>query len=161
VESYRSLKKFIDLSQDDYKEDLMNILFPVFVHVFLGMVRNKFLAEARQFFHEEKGQFVSLNRERVNELEQVDQVSSLSSPDVAKYLNNKFQVKMSRYAQELLKDNVKQNHHIIVMQILNQHITFETANEKNVLALKGIQSYLVSDDVSEINKEELQLSMLP
>lgn len=62
---------------------------------------------------------------------------------------------MSRYAQELLKNNVKQNHHIIIMQILNQHIAFETSGEKSILALKGIQSYLISDDVSEINKEEL------
>ncbi len=47
VESYRSLKKYIDMSLDQYKEDLQSILFPIFVHLFLKMIQSKFYEEAK------------------------------------------------------------------------------------------------------------------
>lgn len=54
------------------------------------------------FFKEERGQFMMYQRDRIMELEQVDSVVKLSLPEISKYLNNKFQVKMSIYAWQLL-----------------------------------------------------------
>jgi len=38
IESFKLLKKYIDQSLDQYKEDLINVLFPIFTHLFLNMI---------------------------------------------------------------------------------------------------------------------------
>jgi transcription initiation factor TFIID subunit 5 len=51
------LKKFIDESLDIYNDELQSVLFPIFTELFLGMVKGRFLKEARKFFADEKYQF--------------------------------------------------------------------------------------------------------
>jgi ketopantoate hydroxymethyltransferase len=57
VESFKLLKKFIDESLDQYKEELQSVMFPMFTELFLGMVKGGFVKEARKFFSEERYQF--------------------------------------------------------------------------------------------------------
>lgn len=42
TDSFELLKKYIDQSLDQYKEDLQNIIFPVFTLLFLNMMRKKY-----------------------------------------------------------------------------------------------------------------------
>ena len=57
TESFKLLKKFIDESLDIYNDELQSVLFPIFTELFLGMVKGKFLKEARKFFADERYQF--------------------------------------------------------------------------------------------------------
>jgi transcription initiation factor TFIID subunit 5 len=124
IESFKLLKKFIDESLDLYKEELQSILFPIFTELFLGMVKGRFLKEARIFFSEEKYQFQYSNKEDLNYLEQVDDVNKLAIPDIAKFISNKFQVKVSLYAFQLLFHFVKLNQLILLLEILNTNVNF-------------------------------------
>ena len=90
----------------------------------------------------------------------MDNVSKLSIPEVAKYLNNKFIIKMSVYAFQLLQHFVKLNQFILIMQILNQNVEFQLSGEKNLVDSR-VQSVLVSDSCQEINKHDLILGKLP
>jgi transcription initiation factor TFIID subunit 5 len=47
TESFRLLKKYIEESLDQYKEELQQVLFPMFVHLFLQMVHAGHLTQAR------------------------------------------------------------------------------------------------------------------
>ncbi|CDW89409.1 transcription initiation factor tfiid subunit 5-like [Stylonychia lemnae] len=161
TESFKLLKKYIDQSLDQYKEDLMNVLFPIFSHLFLNMIQAQYYEQAKHFFNEEKGQFMMKQSEELNILEQVDSVAKLSIPEVQNFLNNKFLVKMSVYASQLLMHYVKLNQFILIMQILNQNVTFQLSGEKTIVDLNGLTSYLISDSVQEINKTELLLGKLP
>lgn len=105
--------------------------------------------------------FQATERDNLNILEQVDSVAKLSIPEVQNFINNKFMVKMSVYASQLLMHFVKLNQFILIMHILNQNITFQLSGEKNIVDLKGLQSYLISDNIQEINKTELVLGKLP
>jgi len=69
TDSFRLLKKYIEESLDIYKEELQSVLFPIFVELFLNMVTNRFVAEARQFFKDEKYQFSYQFKEDLNTLE--------------------------------------------------------------------------------------------
>lgn len=59
TESFRLLKKYIEESLDLYKDEMQNVLFPIFVELFLGMVKNQHVAAAKQFFNDERYQFAS------------------------------------------------------------------------------------------------------
>ena len=72
-------------------------------------------------------------REDLNNLEQVDSNLKLSLPEIAKYLNNKFNVKMSVYASQLLQHFVRLNQFILILQIMNQHIHFIHSGDKNII----------------------------
>lgn len=49
-ESFRLLKKYIEDSLDLYKEELKDVLFPIYAHLFLGMIKNGHIAAAKRFF---------------------------------------------------------------------------------------------------------------
>ena len=123
-ESFRLLKKYIEDSLDLYKEELKDVLFPIYAHLFLGMIKNGHIAAAKRFFQEERYQFSSDFREDLVNLEQVDDSNKLQIPDIAKYLSTKSCVKISIYALQLLIHFVKLNQLILLLQILNQNLNF-------------------------------------
>ena len=57
TETFKLLKKYIDESLDVYNDELQSVLFPIFTQLFLGMVKGRFLTQARKFFADEKYQF--------------------------------------------------------------------------------------------------------
>ena len=54
IESYRMLKKYIDESLDQFKEEMQSVLFPMFVQLFLSMIQSDFVQQAKDFLNEEK-----------------------------------------------------------------------------------------------------------
>lgn len=151
TDSFRLLKKYIEESLDIYKDELQSVLFPIFVELFLSMVTNRFVAEAKQFFKDEKYQFSYQFKEDLNTLEQVDDPNKLALPEIAKYQSNKFQVKISLYAFQLLVHFVKLNQLILLLHILNQNINFQLSADRNIVDFKGAISVLVNEDIQEIN----------
>ena len=55
----------IDRTLDDYKEELKQILFPIFIILFLTQVRRGFLVSAKAFFDKNREIFKS-NNEQLN-----------------------------------------------------------------------------------------------
>ncbi len=97
VESFNAMRTFIDQSLDEFKSELQRVLFPIFVCLFLNMMlREEFKLEALAFFNSVKNDFENLHRAEITLLETVHDVSRLSDPEIAKFLKNKFFVKMSR-----------------------------------------------------------------
>ncbi len=123
VESYRLLKKYIEESLDLYKEELQSVLFPMFTQLYLGMIQSQFTVEAKQFYLEEKFQFHFNYKDELKDLELADH-TKLGDPNIAKYLTNKFQVKISLYAFQLLIHFVKLNQLILLLNIMNRSLNF-------------------------------------
>ena len=62
TESFRLLKMYIEESLDMYKEELQSVLFPIFVHLYLNMIKNNkpnHKEAAKLFFKQERYQFAS------------------------------------------------------------------------------------------------------
>ena len=57
IEYFSKLKIFIDQSLDEYKSELVRVLFPIFVCLYLNMVLKKFFTEAQAFLNDNKGEF--------------------------------------------------------------------------------------------------------
>jgi len=98
------MRNFVDLSLDEFKQELQRVVFPIFVCLFLNMMLRKDLQkDAISFFNASKEDFRLQHREDITLLETVQDLSRVSDPEVAKYLKNKFFIKMSRQAFTLLK----------------------------------------------------------
>lgn len=82
-----------------------------------------------------------------------DLVSSLNAD---KYLLNKFQIKMSEQAKEILLQFFKFENLVLLMQIANSSIDFKISTEKNIIDLKttlnqikkqGDSKYIVTESI--------------
>jgi hypothetical protein len=94
-------------------------------------------------------------------LDQVDDVGKLAIPEIAKFLSNKFQVKISVYAFQLLFHFVKLNHLILLLNILNANVNFQLSQEKTLIDFKSAESVLINENVQAVNQIELLLGKLP
>ena len=56
-ECFEKVKLFIDQSLDEYKSELVRVLFPIFVCLFLNMILKKFTKEAHEFLNKHKSEF--------------------------------------------------------------------------------------------------------
>jgi transcription initiation factor TFIID subunit 5 len=73
-DAFQQLKTFIDQSLDMNKEELMSVLFPIFLHLFLSMIKSNFLKEAQLFLQREREPFEAFQKEHLKMLEQVDSI---------------------------------------------------------------------------------------
>ena len=59
------------------------------------MIIKNYTEEAQKFFENKKDNFLPIQKEVISRLENIDSASKLSDPEVAKYIKNKFVVKIS------------------------------------------------------------------
>ena len=155
-ENFNKLKKFIDQSLDENKHELVRVLFPVFVCLYLNMILKKFYAEAKTFLSENKGEFHGTHRQEIAILETVNDTHRLEDPEVSKYLKNKFFVKMSRPSYTLLKFQVDFEQLTLITHILNLNIFFQISSEADlVLDSRVHESILLTDgDTTDAHAQE-------
>ena len=84
-------------------------------------------------------------------MEKVIDFTSLEDSEVAKYLKNKFFVKMSRQSYQLLKHQVDFNQLVLVMKIMNLNINFHIVAETDIVLDQMQQSsILVQEDMVQV-----------
>ena len=59
-----------------------------------------------------------------------------SSFEIDKYIKNKYQVKLSLHAKEILLQFVKFENLILLLQIINNNIEFWITTERNIIDIK-------------------------
>ena len=124
IECFQKLKEFIDQSLDEFKSELVRVLFPIFMCLYLNMILKKFYSEARNFLNDNKGEFHPHHKQEIALLETVTDQHRLEDPEVSKYLKNKFFVKMNRISYTLLWYQVDFNQLTLIMHIMNLNIYF-------------------------------------
>ena len=145
-ECFAKLKNFIDQSLDEFKSELVRVLFPIFVCLYLNMILKKFFTEAQNFLNENKGEFHPHHKQEIALLETVTDQHRLEDPEVSKYLKNKFFVKMSRHSYTLLKYQVDFNQLTLIMHLMNLNIFFQISSEADlVLDSRVHESILLND----------------
>ena len=133
TECFSLLKRFIDQSLDEVRSELVRVLFPIFVCLFLNMVLKKFMTEALEFLNTNKGEFLPEHKNDIAALETVHDLQRLEDPEVSKYQKNKFFVKMSRHSYTLLKYQVDFGELNLIMHIMNLNISFQISSEPDIV----------------------------
>ncbi|XP_014235071.1 TAF5-like RNA polymerase II p300/CBP-associated factor-associated factor 65 kDa subunit 5L [Trichogramma pretiosum] len=152
-QAYQKLKQCIlGLNKPRIKHELQNILYPIFCHLYLEMLNTGNRQAAVQFMKTNQTDFLS-DKER-DFLEELSSVFSTQDIELRPFVNafrtKKYKVELSDAAHTLLQKFLIKEGHIIIMQVINKHITVK----KN---LSGIQPKM--DETEEVCDKKSQITI--
>ncbi|KAK6096089.1 hypothetical protein BDEG_21845 [Batrachochytrium dendrobatidis JEL423] len=168
-QSYTRLRKWIDDSIDVYKLELRVILFPIFVHAYLDLVEKDLPDQAKHFFETCRIDHLENHSPDILRLGGIQDAQHISESDfVQNFRQNKYGVKMSKYAFELLLCFLQDNKFMLLLRITNQYVSIQAVSDKSVHNVDDIDpddgAGLIGQYISQLqsfNREPLLLGRLP
>ncbi|KAM0729158.1 TAF5-like RNA polymerase II p300/CBP-associated factor-associated factor 65 kDa subunit 5L [Formica fusca] len=125
-QAYQRLKKWMNIILNEkIKVELQGLLFPIFCHLYLEMLHAGNRQAAIQFLKAHQNEFVSDTEKDF--LEELSRVFSVQDIELRSLVNafrtRKYKVDLSESAHICLRQYLTRYGHIILMQIINTHIT--------------------------------------
>ena len=169
----------IDREQDEYRGDLQQILFPMFIVLHLQMITQQFEDGAKRFWEEFAELFEQPEQGHpqtdLQLLKEVRNISDLrSNLDYERFFKNKFVIKMSFHAREVLDQFLKFENMSLLMYLINQYFDFHITRQRNIIDLLQAEQALAKGKLStdthlvpkhksttQQEKERLTLGRLP
>eukprot|EP01105_Mastigella_eilhardi_P024787 TRINITY_DN6540_c0_g1_i1.p1 TRINITY_DN6540_c0_g1~~TRINITY_DN6540_c0_g1_i1.p1 ORF type:complete len:775 (-),score=205.96 TRINITY_DN6540_c0_g1_i1:106-2187(-) len=122
IESYLALKEWVSNSLELYKQELLAILYPIYVYCYLELVCSNLPEEARQFVEYRK-EFEELHRTELIRVHAVSSAQHIATDEVCRtWRENKFRVSMSQVSFELLMNFLQANGCLLLLALINQRI---------------------------------------
>ncbi|XP_015109884.1 TAF5-like RNA polymerase II p300/CBP-associated factor-associated factor 65 kDa subunit 5L [Diachasma alloeum] len=125
-QAYQRLKAWVySIKTQQIKYELHGLLYPVFCHLYLEILHAGNPQAAIQFLKNYQGDFVTdTERDFLEELSSIFTIQDIElRPLVNAFRMRKYKVDMSDEAHICLQKYLSKNGHIIIMQIINIHIT--------------------------------------
>lgn len=120
---YAKLRQWIEDSLDAFKNDLYNLLFPIFVHLYLDMVTRGREAEAQILMDQYKEDFRDIHPNEIKQIEMIKDLSHLKENTLAiAFLSNKYHLSMGKYAFDLFIGFLESNNLVKILKIVNQFL---------------------------------------
>ena len=134
---YKSFRSFAAASLDLVKGELFLVLFPIFVHCYVGLVRQGHSIEARQFWCTWESDHIDRFPDELRLLsmltvpEQLEENCEFLQANafVQQVSKSRFSMRLSNFSYGLLMNYVMQNHLLLVASIMNDHITFDKVSD--------------------------------
>jgi len=121
-EIYLKLKYWIEDSLDLFKNDLLPLLYPIFLHIYFDLIARDEIETAKKFFRDYRADFPDKTEElRIFESIYAPQHLHENSMVVG-FRTNKYFLIMGRYAYDLLINFLEENNLIYILKIMNQHM---------------------------------------
>ncbi|EPR79496.1 Transcription initiation factor TFIID 90KDa [Spraguea lophii 42_110] len=125
IQSYQKLKSWIEDSLDSFRGDLLQLLYPLFVHYYLDFMSNDNIDEGKKFF-ESYSEDLKTNTKNNSELVILESISSplhVRENSLSNlYRNNKYKISMGKYAFDLFINFLEENHLTYILKIVNQYL---------------------------------------
>ncbi|CCE90431.1 chromatin modification protein TDEL_0B03020 [Torulaspora delbrueckii] len=170
IRAYSMLRNWTDSSLEFYKPELLYIIYPIFIYLFLSLVP-KSPVHARRFFDRFSPDFRISHGSEINRLFSVNSTDHIKENEVANaFQTNRYRVTISRTTLNLLLYFLNENESVggsLIISIINQHLEpniVETVTSKETLAdgIKLIDSENgKSNGGSEINSTPVKLGPFP
>lgn len=162
--AYSLLKNWTDSSLEIYKPELNCIMYPIFIYLFLNLVKKNRIV-ARRFFDKFSADFRILHSTEINRLFSVNSVDHIKENEVANaFISNKYRVTLSKTTLNLLLYFLNENESVggsLIIGAINEHIQpniVTTVSSRDRLS-DGIK--LLSYDSSDNAKANLEMNSLP
>eukprot|EP01080_Neovahlkampfia_damariscottae_P004249 gene4249-7586_t len=155
---YQNTCEWINSSLDLFKNELIQILYPIFVHSYLEMISKGYIQESKEFFNKYKSQHVHFHGNEIHTLEGVQTQSILTENELTqRFLKSKYDIRISQISYDLLMKYLQDSNDILILSIVNQYLNFKV--------FKGQpSSELIKNDSNEYDfedeKENLSLTKL-
>ncbi|KAF7098497.1 hypothetical protein CFC21_100237 [Triticum aestivum] len=164
-DGYNKLRSWAYNSLDQYKHELLRVLYPAFIHCFMDLVSEGHTLEARQFFLKFREDHELMHSRDLQKLEGTLSPLHLEEMDLAQSLReNKFRIKLCEYSYELLLQYLQKTQALVMLGIINERIIFEVSagqpslisDDADVVALVGTSK----DLAKQINQKEVHWGLL-
>ncbi|KAJ3206042.1 Transcription initiation factor TFIID subunit 5 [Dinochytrium kinnereticum] len=164
-QSYGRLRRWIEDSLDMYKIEMRRVLYPVFVHSYLDLVQRNMREQARHFFSSYKSDHVEAHGQDVSRIGSIIEPSHVECNDLAQgFLNNRYNLKMSRYSFELLLAFLQDNKFMLLTRLINRNLAIKVETDRPSTASTdedlGIAGHFYAD-YATVNEQPVSLGKLP
>ncbi|KAK0168324.1 hypothetical protein PV327_002141 [Microctonus hyperodae] len=150
-QAYQKMKMWISsLNNEDIKLELRGLLYPIFCHLYLEMLHAGNPQAAIQFLKAHQSEFPSdSERDFLEELSSVFSIQDIElRPLVNAFRTRKYKVDISDEAHIALQKYLAKQGHIIIMQIINIHITI----------IKKIEDPVEEGDDEKISRTDIGIN---
>ncbi|KAG0474278.1 hypothetical protein HPP92_013964 [Vanilla planifolia] len=164
-DGYSKLRSWAYGSLDLYKHELLQVLYPVFIHCFMDLVAEGYMQEARTFFQTFREDHEMLHLRDLQKLEGILCPSHLEEMELARSLRqSKVVIKLCEYSCNLLLQYLQKTQSFSMLGVINEHINFEVSSgqpvsisdDSDVVALVGNNQ----DMAKQINQKEVRWGLL-
>ncbi|KAG0128182.1 WD40-repeat-containing domain protein [Tuber indicum] len=172
--AYGHLKSWIENSLDIYKPELRRLLFPVFVHSFLQLVKEGYMKPSQDFFGEHSAEHATAHANDLKKFKAISLPQHIDDDHLARlYRENKYKVNFSKTTSNLLMhflEETEDNGGRIILRIINDHIEMRTTagrptmfgEEEGILGEdEGITGHTSGRSESGAPLPALKLGLLP
>lgn len=115
---YEKLKAWIEDSLDQFKQELMQILYPIFIHIYFDLIIQK--KNYEHFFKTYKGDFNKAEIEMFSSLSDAQHIKE--NTQATAYRTEKYTISMGKYAFNLLLNFLEENELNYILKLINQYI---------------------------------------
>jgi transcription initiation factor TFIID subunit 5 len=123
IDGYEQLRNWSQGSLDIYKNELVRVLWPMFTHCFLDLVKRGHRTAAQELYRRFHVDHLRLYGEDLAALSALSEPEHIMQDGVArKYLSHKVSIVMSEYSFELLVKFLHAQDLISMLSVLNAHL---------------------------------------
>ncbi len=121
VASYAELRRWLPNVLDDYRAELTQLLYPLFVHTYLELVAVDQRDGAGAFFASFRDDHTLFNLEELNQLSHVSAPEQLARNEYARRLRScRYEVRLSAFARSLLFGFIEERRLPLLLCLLNE-----------------------------------------
>jgi transcription initiation factor TFIID subunit 5 len=126
-QSFSALCTWIDRSLDQCKPELSSVLYPLFVHGYLDLVKKGQQLFASQFMLSHLDEVEADHRDEVYKLLVVQTPDHLKENEVAQlWLQNRYKLSMSSFSYDLLMSFLQEQNFLLIRTMINEHVAIST-----------------------------------
>ncbi|XP_071488673.1 transcription initiation factor TFIID subunit 5-like [Diadema antillarum] len=160
---YRNLKNFIEGSLDTTKSELAQILYPVFVHMYLELVYNDHEKQAETFFRAFNGEQEEYHEEDLSRLAAVTKKDHMRHSELMmNFRTSKYVIRMSRDSYSALKRYLQDKQNSTVLNILEDHLYIDVFDgvPRTKQQIDATAGSMVGEAKREANKRKIFYGLL-
>ncbi|XP_049849911.1 uncharacterized protein LOC126320459 [Schistocerca gregaria] len=154
VNSYDDLREWIATSLDQFKPELANLLYPLFVHCYLGLIERGYTIAANKFLNKYIKEYERDNAEELYQIASIQSVDHLVHNElVSLWRQNKYVVKMCAFSFELLMSFLQDRNYMMLIVLINEHISIQTFSgyPQAPEAIERSSAYVIQEPVPDPN----------
>lgn len=152
--TFKLLRLWVDSSLDFYQNDLRKAMGPIFIHMYLVMVRRDMQEAAENFFKD-----YSVYHWSQSDLDKLGKIRS--EEEIPKIFNEKYEISMQHYSFSQLMHFVETEDLVIVLSILNKNLKINLTNHGSQTVLLGKELKIQNSRANLLLEENSKTQKIP
>jgi transcription initiation factor TFIID subunit 5 len=124
--SYTRLQAFIEESLDMYKSEMSQVLWPLFVYLYLDLVGRGCIEDAKQFYRQFSSEQDVFRSDELRSLAVIETPEQIQTVEMARMFKlKKFVIQMSREACQCLLRHLQESDQSLLLNVMNTYISVD------------------------------------